>query len=98
MPPKVRTRKTAVNMPVEVVNDGIETVITTAAKSLDDMVQEIAAEINKKVVSWIGNRHDHALEIYRGTDRDQYLLTKDGKTVDKLILAYNTGKITELKV
>jgi len=78
---------------VTVVDDGfVATTVKTLAESIDKMVAEQALEINNKVIAWIGGR-DGNVEVYRSPDTDTYLLTKDGKTIDKLVLEYNTAKV-----
>lgn len=96
-PRKVKVLPGKVPEKIEVIDDGFMT-ITTPAKSFNDMVAEMALEINSKVVDWVGDRHDCNIEVYRGTDRDQYLLTRDGKTIDKLILVYSDGGVRVLPV
>ncbi len=93
---EVKIPEGAVPEKVTVIDDGI--VITTAAKSLEDMVAEMALEINNKVVAWVGDRHDCSVEVYRGKDQDQYLLTRDGKAIDKLILKYTNTGLKEIPV
>ena len=94
---EIKIPEGAVPEKVVVVDDGFTT-ITAAAKSLEDMVAEMALEINNKVVAWVGDRHDCSVEVYRGKDQDQYLLTRDGKTIDKLILKYTGTGVKEIPV
>lgn len=89
----VRKSKLRSTPTVTVVDDGfVATTIKTLAESIDSMVAEQALEINNKVIAWINGR-DGNIEVYRSPSTDTYLLTKDGKTIDKLVLEYNTTKV-----
>jgi len=89
----VRKSKLRSTPTVTVVDDGfVATTIKTLAESIDSMVAEQALEINNKVITWINGR-DGNIAVYRSPSTDTYLLTKDGKTIDKLVLEYNTTKV-----